>query len=249
MNGLGYVAAMQRLLLAFGAALGLLASGSVAFGAGMYVGATTGNDVGYVQCGGSLPTSSAFGIVGVTRGRAFTHNACVGAEFSWAAAAPAAPSLYMNINAAVGSTASNGNTGPAGTCRSGDKACKNYNYGYKAAQDAFDYAASQGVAASTWWLDVETANSWLTQTAINDQVINGAIDFFHARSLTVGVYSTNYQWGKIAGSFRPGVPVWYATGGSAEAAPGFCSSIYDFAGGGVWLVQYAGTFDTDYACP
>jgi hypothetical protein len=217
---------------------------------GVYPAGASGADIGYPQCGGAYPANATFGIVGVTHGRAFTYNTCLADEFAWAVRSPTPASLYMNINAAVGSTASNGNTGPLGACRPSDKACKNYNYGYNAAQDAYTYATQQGASASTWWLDIETANSWLTQTAINDEVIAGAARFFSERGLTVGVYSTNSQWSKIAGTYRPGLPVWYATAASADMAPSYCASAFDFAGGGVWLVQFpGGAYDADYACP
>lgn len=242
---------MARSVLSLALAVALAAGTAVvAYAFGVYPAGTDGADIGYPQCAGAYPPVAGFGIVGVTHGRAFTYNGCLAEEFDWARSAASPPSVYMNINAAVGSTASRGNSGPAGSCRASDKLCRNYNYGYNAAQDAYAYAASRAVTASTWWLDVETANSWLTQTAINDEVLRGATDFLSAQGLTVGVYSTAYQWNKIAGSYRPGLPVWYATGGTSSAAPGFCAATYDFAGGGVWLVQYdAGGYDGDYACP
>lgn len=52
-----------------------------------------------------------------------------------------------------------------------------HNYGWFAAKSAFEYAASQSsLAAATsadWWLDVETANSWSTDTAMNVVDIQG----------------------------------------------------------------------------
>jgi len=72
----------------------------------------SGNDVSYPQCGGSLPSSPAFGIVGVNDGLANNLNPCFGpsstypkytqSELYWAAAAPTGltvqpkASLYVN---------------------------------------------------------------------------------------------------------------------------------------------------------
>ncbi|HUX04078.1 MAG TPA: hypothetical protein VMV53_04140 [Acidimicrobiales bacterium] len=73
---------------------------------------TTGNDISYPQCGGSMPSGQAFGIVGVNGGLANNPNACLGpssqypnyaqSELYWASvtstgvtAQPAA-SLYVN---------------------------------------------------------------------------------------------------------------------------------------------------------
>jgi len=57
---------------------------------------TVGYDVSYPQCGGPLPTNAAFGIVGVSDGRAYGENPCLAAQYAWAARAPKAPAFYMN---------------------------------------------------------------------------------------------------------------------------------------------------------
>src|SRR5206468_11229313 len=98
------------------------------------------------------------GVVAVTGGRAFYHNSCLQSEFA-AAAALGGPTVYMNLNAAAGTTAYQGLSGPKGNCSKKDKACIAYNYGYNAAADAFVYARSQGASSSMWWLDIEIANS------------------------------------------------------------------------------------------
>lgn len=237
------------LTIALAAAVALGASGS-AFAAGSYVSGTSGYDISWPQCGGAYPPGPyAFGIVGVTGGRAFYHNACLADEFHWATAGSTAPSLYMNLNYAIGTTASNGLSGPKGDCSRRDKACQAYNYGYNAALDAATYGASVGATATTWWLDIETGNSWSRDKTLNAMVIQGAIDYLGTLG-TVGIYSTAYQWGVIAGSFSPGLPNWVAGAPSRDAAPAYCADTSKaFAGGQAWLVQYPnGSFDGDYAC-
>jgi hypothetical protein len=219
-----------------------------------YTGA--GFDVSYPQCGKSDPSGS-FGIVGVTGGKAFTSNTCFAAQYDGLPAGQA--SIYMNLNAAIGSTAGNGSTGPyttSGLCSHGDKTCQAYNYGWKAAQYAYGLAGSR--SASTWWLDIETANSWQAQVSLNQSTIQGALDFLLNRPSpagvgnprptvgisNLGIYSTASMWQKITGGWKSGFPVWYA-----GASTTTCSNVSSFTGGPLWLVQQAsGVSGGDIVC-
>ncbi|HVA85934.1 MAG TPA: hypothetical protein VNF73_06400, partial [Candidatus Saccharimonadales bacterium] len=236
-------------------------------GTGSIYSGRMGHDASYPDCGDPLPGSAAIGIIGVNGGRAFTPNRCLATQFSWAMGTGLA-GLYVNTQAAAGPTASRGATGPAGTCAKGDHRCQGYNYGYNAAKYAWTYAARQlGVAnlPSVWWLDVEIDNTWFTtDRTANAQAIQGALDFLGAKGrygapsegYTVGIYSTTYQFQRIAGtSFRPRVPVWYATVETVPAAAlTRCATPAGnpngFTGGPVWLVQYLpGGIDVDVGCP
>jgi hypothetical protein len=153
----------------------------------------------------------------------------------------------MNLKSPVGSNAEEANTGPAGVCQPTDELCKGYNFGYKTAAHALAYAKAQSAPAASWWLDVETTNSWLTDTNANARVIQGAIDHLRSQGATIGIYSNPAQWQTIAGSFAPGLPVWTTTAAGAIEAPTLCSR--PFGGGQVVLVQYLqGGFDANYAC-
>ncbi len=216
---------------------------------------TVGYDVSYPQCGGRLPKNPAFGIVGVSDGLAYGENPCLAEQYAWAANAPQAPAFYMNT----------GNPGTLATrvdwyaqagprpCDAGNEAGCAYNYGYHAAEAAVAYAAAQtgvDVTRAAWWLDVETANSWSTDTALNVTDIQGSIEFLQGAGVpTVGIYSTGYQWEQITGGAQLGGTVlnWVAGALNAKAAPALCSS--GFSGGAVRYVQYvSGGFDTNYAC-
>ena len=164
------------------------------------------------------------------------------------------PSIYMNLNYVVGSTADNGLNGPAGHCLAKDETCQAYNYGYNAAHDAFDDAGSR--TGRMWWIDLELENTWSTSDAMNAQVIQGAIDFFQNQEVLVGVYSSPDHWDQIVGSFRPRhinqgmLPLWIFLADDRAEAPSFCSSSNAFAGGTPWLVQYPSNgFDGVYVCP
>src|SRR3954454_12450145 len=44
----------------------------------------TGYDVSYPQCGGALPPSPSFGIVGVNNGIVYSSNPCLASQYAWA---------------------------------------------------------------------------------------------------------------------------------------------------------------------
>jgi len=125
--------------------------------------------------------------------------------------------------------------------------------GCSEASRSIAYAASQGVTApSSWWLDVETENSWSsTDLSLNQFTIQGIVDTILRQSpAAVGVYSTPFQWKQIVGNLPiSGVLAdWVATGiSSARRAQRACAD--SFTGAPVWFVQYLrGGFDADYVC-
>jgi hypothetical protein len=208
-------------------------------------------DVSWPNCGRALPPTAVLAVVGVTGGRPFTKNPCLRDQYT-AARGQGAVRFYLTLNKARGPVSLRG---PAGRCAARDWACRGFNYGWQAARRAWRYAASQvGPAAlhTRWWLDVETTNSWSRNRTVNARVVAGALAFLRSRGHAdrVGVYSTRYQWARIAGAYRPGVDVWYATAvSSATEAAKFCAAKYGFTGGRVRMVQYAPVrIDRDYLC-
>jgi hypothetical protein len=210
----------------------------------------TGFSVSFPQCAKAMPTAPyQIAIVGATGGRAFYENGCLANQFAWARAASSAPGLYMNLNAPSGRAAGRGMAGPAGACDAEDQSCQAYNFGYNAALHAVAYARSQGVTAPFWWLDVETENTWSDDRALNARTIQGGIDGLRTQGLNVGIYSTTYQWNEIAGSFKPGLPVWVAGPANRAEAQRTCARNEGFGGGTVALAQYPnGSFSGEYAC-
>jgi hypothetical protein len=224
-------------------------------------------DVSYPQCGKTLPSGATGGIVGVNDGIVFSANPCLASEWSWAQHATTfAPAFYANT----------GNPGPAYSghwpggqqtpqvCGGGNSTACSYDYGWNAALDS--YADATAVTASpatyAWWLDVETGNSWETlesaygQTATakaNDAAaLTGAADALRSKGVvTVGVYSTNYQWTQITGGTGTqfaSSPAWVAGVGSQSTAQSNCHST-SFTGGQIQLAQYAlNGYDADQHC-
>jgi hypothetical protein len=211
-------------------------------------------DLSYPACEDVLPAApQTFGIIGVTGGRAFTTNSCLIKEFAWAQTAQIAPTFFMNLNSPSGAVAFKAKTGPKGNCAPTDDICLSYNFGWHAARLAYAAAQSQETAAGMWWLDIEEMNTWSeTNLPANAQVIQAAIDYLKSQNRTVGLYSTSKQFGEIAGTYSPGLPVWVAGAPDSATAPTYCDAAHAFAGGTVWLVQYpsgdTGGNDADYAC-
>ncbi len=143
----------------------------------------------------------------------------------------------------------------------------NYDYGWNAAENSYQTAvaayASLGDVnqsdssatpyANTWWLDVETANSWRTDVTLNVLALQGAAAYLASRGVTaIGFYSTASQWSTITGDPTgfEAYPSWVAGARTIRGAQSRCSSTTGFTGGAVDLAQYfANGFDADLRCP
>jgi hypothetical protein len=244
---------------------------SVARGGGP---STIGYDISYPQCGGPFPTNPAFGIVGVNRGIVFSPNPCLGtgsgpSELEWAGGLDA--QLYANT----------GNPGPdlsthwpdgqtfprecntAASPGSDTVDCA-YDYGWNAAADSYQTAVrayvSLGLApadatstptANTWWLDVETSNSWRADVTLNVAALEGAVAYLQSAGVAgIGFYSTQQQWNQITGGTLAfaAQPSWVAGARTSRQARTNCSGSA-FTGGAVTLAQYfAKGFDADLRC-
>ncbi len=243
--------------------LAALGPGPTAFASDLYTSGWTGFDISFPQCQDvtipdkvGIGAPYAFAILGVNHGRAFTRNDCLADEYQYAAAQGLSIGYVMNLNSPRGTIGPNGQASGSG-CTADTPACQNYNYGWNAAQDAYQYTLqtlqSLGVAdtPTTWWMDIEVTNYWSPDPSLNAQVIQGAIDFFQqeVEGATIGVYSVRSMWQTIVGGdYRPGVPEWLAGARSLAGASSLCGQS-SFTGGPITLVQYATrSLDVDYAC-
>jgi hypothetical protein len=263
------------------ASVGLPASAAAAHAAGAsrHTSASTGYDVSYPQCGSPYPSGQAFGIVGVNGGLANDANSCLASELSWAMSSPGltspaqpAASLYINTadpGPAPGVTDwPTSGTDSYGTCDGSWSAACAYSYGQARGEYSYGLvvnATNANTAASaTWWLDIETTNSWATSTTadytgLNIATIHGFIAGLQSSGATgaIGVYSTASQWNQITGltaSSTPAafgdaaLPDWIAGTGSLKRAQTNCAS-GGFTGAAPTLAQYAsGGYDADLRC-
>ena len=188
-------------------------------------GIPTGNDVSYPQCGITLPTGQAFGIVAVNDGLANTTNPCLAAEIAWAqtstggAHQPAA-SLYVN-------TADPGSQGvtdwpqtnydpfngtriadPYGSCTGGNNQACAWQYGWDLADLDAQTRGVESPGSYLWWLDVETINSWQSSAKNNRADLEGMVSYFRHIGAAAGLYSTAKQWDPIVGTVSPASPLY-----------------------------------------
>ena len=224
--------------------------------------ATRGYDISYPQCGGAYPSNPAFGIVGVNGGRVFSVNPCLSSQITWGGGA--ATELYVNT----------GNPGPAlssfwpvgqATPRfcdpnNTDTADCAFDYGFNAAKHSYETAVAAyqflglpaSPSATTWWLDVETSNSWRTTTALNVAALQGELAYLRdvAGVTRIGFYSTQQQWNEITGGTLTfaAYPSWVAGGVTLKGAQDRCKRPA-FTGGSVALAQYLFSgFDANIRC-
>lgn len=216
-------------------------------------------DVSYPQCGKELPDTFAFAIVGVNGGRVYSANRCLGAgdEPSLLAWAGRNAQLYANT----------GNPGPrlsrywpAGQdrpriCTDDDpdtRSCA-YNYGWNAAADSYATALAAYISLgwaeadaarlpdeNTWWLDVETANSWRADPELNVAALRGAVDYLESMDVAeVGFYSAPRMWERITGGtdYFADHPSWVAGASTLQGALRVCGG-EGFTGGPVTMAQY-----------
>jgi hypothetical protein len=238
-----------------------------------------GIDVSYPQCDKVLPKTQAFGIVGVNGGLATTTNPCLKDQLIWASKSVGGTpqekvQLYVNtanpggLNTVSWPTTSTSQN-PVGNCDGSDSLACAWQYGWnRASEDVtnrFIPAATQaGIntspSAYTWWLDVETINTWKSPTSSfntqsNAAVLEGMTAHFQSIGGSVGLYSTAYQWGQIvsnsvsATSNLNELKNWRPGGANLSTAKQACTATPLTTNGTVVLTQFVSkNLDYDYSC-
>lgn len=247
-----------------------------------------GYDVSYPQCGKRLPTSAAFVIVGVNGGTAATTNECLADQLTWAkrvaTGLPNQPAVQLYVNTAnpgevideittwptsnIDASTGQPTNNPHGDCTGANDMPCSWQYGWNRAVetnlDRFAPAAQQAglpTAASsyTWWLDVETMNTWQSGSpealARNVAALEGMASYYKSKGAKIGLYSTAVQWGEITGntfsdnSVLLGLPNWRPSGASLSNAKANCSVDPLTTGGHIALTQYVvKNLDHNYSC-
>jgi hypothetical protein len=239
---------------------------------------TVGYDVSHPQCRQSLPTGQPFAVVGVNGGVATTGNPCLTSQLQWAwrstgavAAQPRAQ-LYLNtanpgeIRELVTTWPGSGST-PYGDCDGRNSTACSWQYGWERARTSvasFFVPAAQSAAVDaspasyTWWLDVESANTWQTPTAAgqarNRATLEGMAAYLRTRGGSVGLYATPADWRLIAGTvtwdsnlYR--LPSWLPGESSQAGATAACRKAPLTNGGRVALAQFVSDgWDGDVSC-
>ena len=235
----------------------------------------TGYDISYPQCGGAFPSSVLFGIVGVNDGIVYSPNPCLGtgdgaSELAWAEQydGKGAAILYANTadpGPALSTHWPNGQTSPQ-ICDPAlpDSTACSYDYGWYAAADSYQDTvnayiqlgelqpgAAQTPQPNAWWLDVETANSWETNTANNVADLQGEVAYLQSQGVTsIGFYASASAWQTITGATTAfsSFPSWQPGSRRQATAQSYCGTI-GVTGGPVALSQYfSGGLDADIRC-
>ena len=266
--------AVRALLLVLAVAGAVLAVPATASAAPTRV----GYDVSYPQCGKSLPKDRAFAIVGVNGGLSTRTNPCLAEQLAWAwkssGAVAAQPKAQLYLNTAnpgevrnqVTTWPRSGST-PYGTCDGDNTEACSWQYGWERAQNSvvsfFTPAARAARVDSqpsryTWWLDVETMNTWQSGSsgalARNRATLEGMAAYLLEEGGRVGIYSTNQQWRQIVGSVPSSSnladrPSWLAGATTLSGAKANCSKQPLVPGGEVTLTQYVqGGLDRNHHC-
>jgi hypothetical protein len=215
---------------------------------------TLGYDVSWPQCNDALPESFGFAIVGVNRGRTFSQNDCFAAQLRWAGADA---DFYLNT-ANPGPDQSSfwpsGESQPRDCdARDDDTHACAFVYGWDAAADGYatvldafvalgwaDAGADRVPGDATWWLDVETANSWRRDRSLNVSALQGAVAFLESRGVAeVGFYSTPLLWWRVTSGTDAfdGYPAWHAGARNLDDAKERCTHP-SFTGGELRMVQW-----------
>ncbi|HVM01305.1 MAG TPA: hypothetical protein VM263_01440, partial [Acidimicrobiales bacterium] len=211
---------------------------------------TFGWDISWPQCGRPFPGGRAgYAIVGVTDGHLWDINPCLAHQHRWSTQGGTLGGLYVNVNWPSRADEPHVPARMAEHCALEDLGCQMYQWGYQGVSHAVAEATARDVSAPMWWLDVETANRWSGDKAMNARIVQGAIDALRRHGIEVGAYSTSYQWGVIVGDFAPGLPNWVAGPANVDQAAAACRQGPSFGGGVPWMVQYPHQgFDGNLMC-
>jgi hypothetical protein len=157
---------------------------------------------------------------------------------------------------------------PYGICTGENDLACSWQYGWnrsvEAHLDRFTPAAkiagiNQSASAYVWWLDVETMNTWQSGSdealARNTAALEGMTTYYESQNATVGLYSTAFQWGQIAGTNVPsnsnlnGLANWRPSGSSLVNAINNCTLAPLTDGGFISLTQYVqSNLDKNHSC-
>jgi Putative peptidoglycan binding domain len=213
-----------------------------------------GYDVSWPQCSGSnaatMPAGNpAYVILGLTDGPGHTVNPCLGSQLSWVHRHGSRVGAYLVVTYPTPQQLAQAGTGLYGSCGT-SLLCQLHNDGAAQAAQAVATMKARGLRPPRVWMDVEMPPSrpWSRRTARNVAVLQGVVRGLTAARLPVGVYTTSFLWGQVAGNFELDLPNWLPSGdGSARNARARC--LTTATGGPTWLVQYTRTLDSDLTCP
>jgi hypothetical protein len=144
---------------------------------------------------------------------------------------------------------------PKGRCAHTASVACAYVYGVSVALDDLELRGVPARAASRWWLDVETANTWSSSTARNRAVLEGMTTALQGAGHAVGLYALSGEFRDLLGTVPASSPLaklpsWLAGSGGVAAAAKRCTAPA-LTRGRTLLAQEPGsasTIDRDVVC-
>jgi hypothetical protein len=132
-----------------------------------------------------------------------------------------------------------------------DLACS-WEYGYERPLADINVVGAAG--GKKWWLDIETANSWTSDTSKNQASLEGMVYALKQAGATVGIYSSSGAWSSLFGPVSASSPLyplneWRPGARTLSQAVTNCS-LDPFEGTGrVEITQYVSAhLDYDHSC-
>lgn len=184
-----------------------------------YSSSTYGYDISSPQCPGTTapvpPTNITyvFAIIGLTGGRPFQPNTCASNETATATNSGITNIAYYFNTGYSGAYAKSILSLCASEATSGSDPADGVlagleGHALKADQQAWEIGCSEALYAENnapatptmWWADVETGNSWSTNTTLNDFTLDGISYQMQTNGAIGGFYSYSSAWTKIAES-------------------------------------------------
>jgi hypothetical protein len=220
--------------------------------------AATGQDVSWPQCpagrGGyglpMPPRDAAFVIVGLTAGRGFTANPCVGSQTAWVKQHRVPASAYLVPT--YPTRAEMRRWGALGPRTATTLAGRVYNVGWAQARAALAVLARSGLRARAVWIDVEASRTrpWSADTGANTTLLRGVAAAVHRAGFLPGLYTNSSSWTGFTDGAELGLPEWRTVGPRGRAAALAACTARSLNAGRVLMVQYwTSTVDSDVACP
>jgi hypothetical protein len=160
-------------------------------------------DLAQPECGmsinGNAINQSSYAMIGVnTTTGIWSNNSCARAEASHFSNY----SLYLVPNY------------PSATCTRLHYSTP-YACGAAAAHYSAQYAASQGLRGSQWWIDTESGAHWGGSTTDRINMLKGVIQGLKdKRASFIGFYANLSDWASLTGNWHNGYAFWIAEGGN-----------------------------------
>lgn len=192
----------------------------------------------------------SFLVIGLTNGRSFTRNPCLGMHLDWARRHHVWTAAYAFTTFPHDWQIRRlGDTGPYS---GGHWLGRVQNTAWKTAIFNIRTMRAHDFRSPHVWIDVEASSSrpWTGNKRWNRAVLDAWIKAYRDAGYSVGIYSSRYIWQGIMGSHKLGLPEWRTAGpATPRAALARCRERSFQGGRGVLAQWWDSRRDYDRMCP